>query len=122
MRFSLIKFLPVTVTRKGTEGSYVNGKWVAGEDEPLERMLKIQPVRPTEVQSFPESDRNRSFVQVFCQEGDLRCLQQGVNGWEADEFTWNNYVYEIYQEEWHDPSACIPHGRYIAVRKEVTPN
>lgn len=121
MRFRLIKFLPVTITRY-PKPELVRGKWVKGLPETLERNLKIQPVRSTELQSFPESDRNRGFVQVFCQEGDLRLKQQGTNGWDADEFTWQGFVYEIYKEDWHDPSACIPHGRYVAVRKEVTPN
>lgn len=122
MRFRLIKFVPTMITRKTSAGSYVNGKWVEGASETLERNIKVQPLRPLELQAFPESDRNKGLVQVFCQEADLRATQQGVGGWQADEFTWGGYVYEIYQVEWHDPSACIPHGRYIAARKEVTPN
>lgn len=121
MRFQLIKFTLMDVTRYGEE-TYVKGRPVKGEPEIIQRNLKVQPIRPTEVQAFTESDRNKSFAQVFCQEADLRELQQGEGGWSADEFTWQGYVYEIYKEEWHDPSACIPHGRYIAVRKEVTPN
>lgn len=122
MRFNLIRFVPTTITRKSSQGSYVGGKWVNGPDELIERNLKIQPLRPIELQAFPEADRAKGLVQVFCQEADLRADQQGVGGWQADEFTWNGYAYKIDRVEFHDASACIPHGRYIAVRKEVTPN
>lgn len=121
MRFQLIKFAKYEIHRMGKE-EYIGGRPVKSEPEILERFLKIQPVKPAEVLNFPESERNRSFVQVFCQEADLRVLQQGVDGHPADKFKYRGYWYEIYKEDFYDETACIPHARYIAVRKEVTPN
>ena len=121
MKFQLIKFAPYSITRMG-EGKYVNGRWVESAPETFERHLKIQPLRPAEVLNFPEAERNRSFLQVFCQEADLRVMQQGVGGHPADRFKYRGFWYEIYKEDFHDASACIPHARYVAVREEVTPN
>lgn len=115
-----IQFTPTVVYRKdSTGGSYVDGVWVDSATQEITLNLKVQPVREADLKILPEADRSSGMVKVFCQEGALRALQQGA--WDADEFIWNGYRYQVVQSNFWDTTR-INHYECIARRMETTPN
>ena len=52
LRFSLIKFSDVEVTRRNA-GDYIDGDWVEGTTETFIAQLKVQPVKPFELMQLP---------------------------------------------------------------------
>lgn len=121
-KFRLIQFTPTTVYRKeSTGGSYVDGVWVDSAETLITLSLKVQPAKEADMKMLPESERSSGMVKVFCQEGPLRALQQGVNGNLADEFEWLGYRYRVVMVNQWDTTR-INHFECIAKRLEVTPN
>jgi hypothetical protein len=126
LNYRLIKFSDLVVSR-GSQGHYLDGDWVAGDVTTFTIKAKIQPLKDTELLLLPESSRNRSWVKVYIQEGQvathsaLRAAQQGPQGFDPDFFTWQGYKYEVMKDRNYDNSV-IDHTRVFAARVEVTPN
>lgn len=122
----LIKFSDLTIYRV-TQGEYVNGRWVPGVTIPINIKAKIQPLKDTELMSFPEDERNANWVKVYIQRGqtgtlpDVRTAQQGPNGWGADEFIWQGYRYQV-QKDMNYQDSVLDYTMVSAKRLEVTPN
>lgn len=117
--FLLTKTTPITIYRK-TQGSYVDGLWVAGADVEVVRNVNIQPLKPSEIQMMPESERTKEWYKLYCSE-DLRTLQEGTNGWPADEFIWQGYRYRIMKVQNYSMQT-LDHFKAWAARIPVTPN
>lgn len=126
LSYRLIKFSDLTIYRE-SQGSYVDGDWVAGTETTFTIKAKIQPLKETELMILPEALRNRSWVKVYVQEDQvathsaLRAAQQGNGGWGPDEFVWQGFRYEVMKDRNYDDSI-LDHTRVFAARKEITPN
>ncbi len=126
LRFQMIKFTNVDVTRRN-QGSYQQGDWVEGGTEVFTAGLKVQPVKPFELMQFPESERSREWLKVYCNTHNLRSQIEGDDGWDADEFEWNSivdgvdYTFKI-MKTYRFKDSAIDHWKGWAARKELTPN
>lgn len=126
LSYRLIKFSNLTVYRQ-SQGSFVDGDWVEGSTTTFTTKAKVQPLSDTALLLLPESGRNTSWVKVYIAEGlnsttpMLRAAQQGVGGWDADEFVVGGYRYRVMKDKSYDGS-CIDHTRVLAARIEITPN
>lgn len=126
LRFNLIKFTDVQVTRR-LAGAYVEGEWVEGTTETFTAGLKVQPVKPFELQQLPESDRSREWLKVYCNTHNLRSQIEGTGGFDADEFQWDSiiegvpYTFKI-MKTYRFKDSCIDHWKGWAARTELTPN
>lgn len=126
LKFNLIKFTDVEITRRSA-GSFVDGDWVEGATETFTAGLKVQPVKPFELQQFPESDRSREWLKVYCNTHNLRSQIEGVGGFDADEFQWDSiiegtlYTFKI-MKTYRFKDSCIDHWKGWAARESLTPN
>lgn len=125
LKFKLISFSPVNIHRR-TAGSYVNGEWIEGTTVDVPVMLKVQPVKPFELQQFPESERSREWLKVYS-DTNLRSQVEGVGGFDADEFEWESvvdgqlYTFKI-MKTYRFKDSAIDHWKGWAARIELTPN
>lgn len=126
LRFNLIKFTNVQVTRRNA-GEFVDGDWVEGTTETFTAGLKVQPVKPFELLQFPESDRSREWLKVYCNTHNLRSQIEGENGFDADTFQWASiiegvpYTFKI-MRTYRFKDSCIDHWKGWAARIELSPN
>lgn len=126
LRFNLIKFTDVLVTRRNA-GTFVDGDWVEGTTETFTAGLKVQPVKPFELLQFPESDRSREWLKVYCNTHNLRSQIEGTGGFDADEFQWDSiidgipYTFKV-MKTYRFKDSCIDHWKGWAARIELTPN
>lgn len=118
-QFLLTNKIPVSIERRG-QGSWSFGEWVEGEPITVIREVNIQPLKPSEILQMPESDRTREWYKVYCAE-DLRTMQEGVGGHDADEFTWQGYNYKIMKVQ-NYAMGILNHFKAYAARTPVTPN
>jgi len=126
LKFNLIKFTDVEITRRSA-GSFVDGDWVEGTTETFTAGLKVQPVKPFELLQFPESDRSREWLKVYCNTHNLRSQVEGSAGFDADEFQWDSiiegvpYTFKI-MKTYRFKDSCIDHWKGWAARESLTPN
>lgn len=126
LRFNLIKFSDVEVTRRNA-GQYVDGDWVEGTTEVFTAQIKVQPIKPLELQQFPESERSREWLKVYCNTHNLRTQVEGENGFDADQFSWESvmdgvsYRFKI-MKTYRFKDSCIDHWKGWAARESLTPN
>jgi len=126
LRFNLIKFTNVQVTRRNA-GEFVDGDWVEGTTETFTAGLKVQPVKPFELQQFPESDRSKEWLKVYCNTHNLRSQVEGTGGFDADSFQWDSiidgvpYTFKI-MKTYRFKDSCIDHWKGWAARESLTPN
>ncbi len=84
---------PITVTRTAA-GSYVSGRWIAGDPTNYDAAGNIQPLSGTDLQKLPEGDREHAQLKIYTafalQNGDvvtrasgLRFEAQAVSDWTA---------------------------------------
>lgn len=125
LRFKLISFTPVVIQRRSA-GSYVDGDWVEGATTDVPVQLKVQPVKPFELMQFPESERSKEWLKVYC-DTNLRSQVEGVGGWDADEFQWESvidgqpYNFKI-MKTYRFKDSAIDHWKGWAAREPLTPN
>ena len=112
-QFLLTKKIPLTIYRK-EKGSYIRGVWVDGPEVEVVVEVNIQPVKPSEVQMMPESDRTREWYKVYSADL-LRTKQEGDNGWDADQFEWQGHRYEVMKVQNYSMSI-LDHYRALAAR------
>ena len=126
LRFNLIKFSDVEVTRRNA-GTFVDGDWVEGTTEVFTAKIKVQPAKPFELQQFPESDRSREWLKVYCNTHNLRSQVEGQFGFDAEEFSWDSIIEGIpyrfkVMRTYRFKDSCIDHWKGWAARTELTPN
>lgn len=117
--FLLTKTVPITVLRK-TQGTYVNGLFVEGTETQVARDVNIQPFKPSEIMMMPESERTKEWYKVYCS-SDLRTVQEGASGWDADEFVWQGHRYRVMKVK-NYAMGILNHFCAFAARIPVTPN
>jgi hypothetical protein len=113
--FLLVKKTPITIYRSAA-GSYVDGEWVEGVEAEVLVEANVQPLSDYQYMILPESDRTKQWVWVFSS-SELRTLKEGIGGYAADEFVWNNERYKVMktqrfqmtvQDHWEAKAARIP--------------
>jgi len=112
-----------TLTIKRTSaGSYVNGRWVDGTTvAPAPTITaNVQPANTRDLLLLPESERTKEWVKVYTTDL-IRNLREGVNGWAADEFTWNGDTYRVMRVKRYQ-MGVLDHYKALAARVELTPN
>ncbi len=117
-QFLLTNKIPVSIERRG-QGYWDFGEWVEGEPITVIREVNIQPLKPSEILQMPEADRTREWYKVYCAE-DLRTMQEGVGGWDADEFTFDGHVYKIMKVSKYQ-MGILNHWKALAARVSPTP-
>ena len=117
-RFLLTRTVPLTIYRQEA-GSYVRGVWVEGPIVEVPIRANIQPLKPSEVQMMPESDRTREWYKVYSADL-LRTKQEGDNGWDADQFEWQGHRYEVMKVQNYSMSI-LDHFKAWAARIGPTP-
>ena len=123
LKFKLIGFSPVTIKRRSA-GSYVDGGWVEGTTSDILVQMKVQPAKPLELMQFPESERSREWLKVYC-DTNLRTQVEGANGFDADEFEWESvvdgvlYTFKI-MKMYRFKDSVIDHWKGWAARMELS--
>ena len=117
-QFLLTKKVPLTIYRK-EKGSYVRGVWVDGPEVEVVVEVNIQPVKPSEVQMMPESDRTREWYRLWTTDL-VRTKQEGAQGYDADCFDWKGYRYQIMKAQSWD-MGVLDHHEAWAARVGPTP-
>jgi len=118
-RFLLTRTVPLTIYRQEA-GSYVRGVWVEGSIVEVPIRANIQPLKPSEVQMMPESDRTREWYRLWTTDL-VRTKQEGAQGYDADEFIWKGYRYQIMKAQSWD-MGVLDHHEAWAARISVTPD
>lgn len=109
--------LPV---KRAEQGFWEDGDWVDGVFTEILVKSNVQPLKPHEIMTLPESERSRDWLKVYSAER-LRAAQEGASGWDADEFEWNGYTYRI-MKEYNFQMGVLDHWKAWAARTPVTPN
>lgn len=117
--FQLTKFVMLPIFRK-TQGEYVEGDWVNGSITTLSVKCNVQPLKPAEIMLLPESDRTREWLKIYS-DSQLRKGQEGIGGWDADEFEWQGYRYRV-MKEYNFAMGVLDHWKAWAARIPNTPN
>ena len=125
LKLKLISFSPVTIHRRSA-GAYVNGDWVEGTTADVPVKMKVQPVKPFELMQFPESERSKEWLKVYC-DTNLRSQVEGTGGFDADEFEWESVVDGVshtfkIMKTYRFKGSVIDHWKGWAARTELTPN
>ena len=118
-RFLLTRTVPLTIYRQEA-GSYVRGVWVEGPIVEVPIRANIQPLKPSEVQMMPESDRTREWYRLWTTDL-VRTKQEGAQGYDADCCDWTGYRYPIMTAQSWD-MGVLDHHEAWAARISVTPN
>lgn len=123
LKFNLISFSPVTIHRQSA-GTYVDGEWVEGTTVDIPVQLKVQPAKPFELQQFPEADRSKEWLKVYC-DTNLRSQVEGNGGFDADEFEWESiidgtaYTFKV-MKTYRFKDSVLDHWKGWAARKELS--
>ena len=117
-QFLLTKKIPLTIYRTASQGSYVDGEWVAASTTEVIREVNIQPFKDEELLLLPEADRAREWYKLYCAE-DLIADKPGASGTIADEFVWNGDRYKVMKVKAYGMSI-LDHYKAHAARLEVS--
>jgi len=117
-QFLLTKKIPLTIYRTATQGSYVNGEWVAAVATTVIREVNIQPLKDEELLLLPEAERAREWYKLYCAE-DLLAAKPGVSGTVADEFVYKGDRYKVMKVKEYS-MGILNHFRAMAARMEVS--
>lgn len=112
-------FVMLPIDRR-LQGHYVDGHWVEGGITVVTAKCNVQPLKPSEMMLLPESDRTREWLKVYS-DSQLRTAQEGVGGWDADEFVWNGYRFRV-MKDYNFQMGVLDHWKAWAARIPVTPN
>ena len=92
--FTLTGSEQVEVVRRGQE-VVVKGRI---QHPPTEGVFtikaNIQPLKYTDLQQLPESDRTKEWIKIFTAD-QIRTMREGDGGHNADIVRWDNYEYEV---------------------------
>lgn len=116
--FLATKHKDLVLYRK-TPGTYINGRYVEGTEEPETIKANIQPgLKFNDTQYLAEGERGRLALRVYSS-SELRTRKEGASGHDADEFDYNGHRYIIRWSHYYD-MGVLNHWRAIAVAKEAT--
>lgn len=111
--------VPLTLTRR-TLPTYVNGRLVPGTSTEVIITANVQPVlKSSDTMLIPEADRSKACLKVYSKGEPIQQLKEGVNGWDADLFTWQGDVYEVMKVINYE-MGILNHYKAICMRKEQT--
>lgn len=101
---------PQTI-RRYTDGSYVKGKWVAGQDcTELQILASVQPMTNSDMQHLPEGKRIKRGVKIYTSE----LLKVDGTDNQGDELLWLGIAYRVIAVAMYQ-MGVISHYRYYAV-------
>ena len=116
-KFTLTHKTTITVIRsKG--GERVKGKWIELPPEEIEVEANVQPLKGSELQLLPESERTRETIKVYCVE-TLRTTEEGKQEL-ADIVVWNGKKYRATKTMTYQ-MGVLDHTKTICVRLPETP-
>ena len=115
--FILTHSTEVTIYRKG-KGGYVDGRWEEATEQEVKIQANVQPIKFTDLQMFPESDRTREWIVLYSV-SDIRTANEGTSGWEADEVSWNGNRYKVMKaNKW--VMGVLDHVEAYAAREPIS--
>ena len=102
----------ITVHRKATGGTYVNGVFTAGAETNTSTDAVVQPSSPREVEQLPEGERVRESITVYT--GSALIASSVDNANRGDEVSWDGRRYQVrVVEDW---TAQAQYSKSICVR------
>ena len=85
---------PLDIIRKGTSGSYVDGKWVDDTDTVVPIFAVIQNANPDDLILLPEGTRTTEAVKIHTTSIIKTVSEAGESN--ADAFDYNGSRYRVY--------------------------
>lgn len=116
-KFQLTKSKEIEVLR-AQPGEWVNGRWQPGTTESLLIQANVQPLKGTELQVLPESDRTKESIKVYSVE-PLQTVEEVVQE-EADIVVWNGKKYRAIKTMQYS-MGVLDHTKTVCVRLPETP-
>lgn len=118
--FTLVKKIPLVLTRSSGPGHHEDGEWIPGETSEITIQANVQPFSDYQVMILPESDRTKNWVWVFSASNMFQ-KKEGSVAREGDKFQWNGEWYEIMKTQTFQ-MGVRDHTEAKAARIELTPN
>ncbi|AMR57784.1 hypothetical protein vB_PsyM_KIL4_0060 [Pseudomonas phage vB_PsyM_KIL4] len=107
------------VIRRESE-TIVRGRPVDGLESVVEVVCNVQPIlKSTDTSMLPEADRSKAAIKVYTNGAPLRQRKEGVGGWAADRFYWQQELYEVLKVINYD-IGILSHHKAICFRVELT--
>ncbi|AMR57305.1 hypothetical protein vB_PsyM_KIL3b_0058 [Pseudomonas phage vB_PsyM_KIL3b] len=107
------------VIRRESE-TIVRGRPVDGLESVVEVVCNVQPIlKSTDTSMLPEADRSKAAIKVYTNGAALRQRKEGVGGWAADRFYWQQELYEVLKVINYD-IGILSHYKAICFRVELT--
>tara|TARA_Y100001973_G_C5209232_1_gene344409 strand:+ start:56511 stop:56879 length:369 start_codon:yes stop_codon:yes gene_type:complete len=115
MPLALVGRRKYTVTRV-TAGSYVNGRWVEGAEEPAFEVIgHDQPSGADEIVMLDEAFRSKD-VRLFLSNAELITLQEYTDR-TPDKVLIDGFLFEVHRKKSYHMGP-LNHNEYICVREE----
>lgn len=118
--FSLVKKVPLEITRSSGGGKRINGVWVESPTETLTIQANVQPFSDYQTMLLPEGERTKNWLWVFSAT-NLFQRKEGSFPKEGDKFQWNGEWYLVMKTQTYQMSVR-DHVEAKAARIELTPN
>lgn len=119
-QFSLVKEVPLELTRTISPGRFFEGDWIEGETSTIVIQANVQPFSDYQVYILPEADRTRNWLWVFSASNMFQ-KKEGAVAREGDKFTWNGELYEVMKTQTY-PMGVRDHTEAKCARVEISPN
>lgn len=119
-QFSLVKKVPLQLTRTVSAGHREDGDWVEGETSVVTIQANVQPFSDYQVYILPEADRSKNWLWVFSSSNMFQ-KKEGAVAREGDRFIWNGEWYEVMKTQTFE-MRVRDHTEAKAARIELTPN
>jgi hypothetical protein len=118
--FTLVKKVPLLLTRSSGPGHHEDGEWIPGETSEITIQANVQPFSDYQVMILPESDRTKNWVWVFSATTMFQ-KKEGSVAREGDKFRWNGEWYEIMKTQTFQ-MGVRDHTEAKAARIEISPS
>lgn len=118
--FSLVKKIPLVLTRTVSPGRHQEGEWIPGEVAEVTIQANVQPFSDYQVMILPESDRTKNWVWVFSASNMFQ-KKEGAVAREGDKFQWNGEWYEVMKTQTFQMTVR-DHTEAKCCRIELSPN
>lgn len=113
-RYSLIRRQPFTAYRKEA-GSYVNGRWVEGEESSFTVQAIWYPLKGSEKQMLPDAFRSLYTIKIQSTT-ELYSIREKDSS-TADQIEIDGHRFEIQERDKYS-MRVVDHYEYLAVRLE----
>lgn len=117
LRLRLTGSIQLDLLRK-TQGSYVDGIWVAGTEDVVTIAANIQPLKEAELAIMPEADRTKVWLKLYSP-SPIRTDKQGTDGHDADQFVFEGDRFKVMKVE-HYSMGVQDHYKAVAARVEIS--